>query len=205
MSLALLQTTLLLPVEALVNRTLALDPATVQRLASLEDLTLAIHTTQPTTQLFITFRNGRIHLGVIDAGSAAASLHGPLRGMLGLLQQQSLTSLHTQGIELRGNTAFVQQVQKLLQGLEIDWEFHLARFLGDIPTQALVNGAREARKFASSTAGRLREDATEFLHEETRLVVAPAELEQHYAKIAELALQVDRMQARIDRLLQGHR
>lgn len=205
MSLALLQTALLLPVEALVNRALTLDPASVQRLASLEDLTLAIHATQPTAQLFVTFRNGKVHLGVVDAGFAAASLHGPLRGMLVLLRQQSLTSLHTQGIELRGNTAFVQQVQLLLRGLEIDWEFHLARFLGDIPTQALGNTARQARNFAASTAGRLREEATEFLHEETRLLVTPAELDQHYAKIAELALQIDRVQARIDRLLEGHR
>jgi ubiquinone biosynthesis accessory factor UbiJ len=204
MSLALLQTALLLPVEALINRTLTLDPASVQRLASLEDLTLAIHTTQPTAQLFISFRNGKVHLGVVDAGSVAASLHGPLRGMLALLRQQSLTSLHTQGIELRGSTAFVQQVQQLLQGLEIDWEFYLARFLGDIPTQALGSGARQARNFASGTAARLREDVTEFLHEETRLLVTPAELEQHYAKIAELALHADRVQARIDRLLQGH-
>jgi len=200
MSLALLQTALLLPVEMLVNRTLAMDSGSRQGLAAVEGKTLAIHTTQPGAQLFISFRSGKVHLGVVDPGSVSASLHGPLPAMLALLRQRSLTSLHSRQVELRGSTAFVQQIQQLLQGLEIDWEFHLARLLGDIPTQALGSAVRQARNFTTSTAVRLREDVTEYLHEESRLLVTTAELEQHYAKIADLALHIDRLQARIDRL-----
>lgn len=201
MSLHLLHTALLVPFESLINRTLALDPATRSQLPALDGRMLAIYCTKPEAQLFITVRGESLHLGVINETGADASLHGPLTALLGLLRPQAaLTSLYPLGLELRGDAAFVQQLQQLVRSLQIDWEYPLARILGDIPTQALGTGLRQARNFASDSIGRLHEDTLEFLFEESRLLPGAAELEKHYQAVTQLTQALDRLQARIDRL-----
>lgn len=200
MSFALLQTALLVPVEFAVNRVLALDAASAARLARLEGRTLALQVTQPPAQLFISARSQHLHLAAVYEGEPDASLRGPLSAMAGLLLRGEKVSSLPPGLELRGNTSFVQDLQTLLLDLDMDWEYQLGRFIGDMPTEFLGKGMRQTRDFLRSTAGRLHEDTVEYLQEETRLVPAPAELEEYYKQVGDLILRTDRLQARINSL-----
>ncbi len=198
MSFALLQTALLLPLEFSINRVLALDAASKTRLQKLEGRTLALQSTQPEAALFVCVRDTGLHLTAVYEGTPAASLHGPLSALLGLLvRREAIDNLRARQLELRGDTAFVQQLQELLLGLDIDWEYQLAKLVGDIPTQALSTGLREASALLRKTGTRLREDLREYVYEEKRLLPAAEELEAFYQEVAELKLRADRLQARI--------
>jgi ubiquinone biosynthesis accessory factor UbiJ len=198
MSLALLQSALLLPVELLLQRLLALDPACTRRLAPLEGRTLALHCSQPQTSLYLSVANGTLRLGALHAGACAASLHGSAAAMLKLLlRRESVTSLHKAGLELRGDTGFVQELQALLLALDPDWEYQLSRVLGDLPARALGNTARQTSSWLANSSSRLKEDTVEFLHEESRLLPAAEELTNHYKAISDFRLRLDRLQARL--------
>jgi ubiquinone biosynthesis accessory factor UbiJ len=201
MSFAMLQNALLLPLELAINGLLALDTASKQRLAKLEGKTLAVHAAQPAVSVFVTVRGNGLHLSTIHEGPETASLHGSTPSLLGLLvRREHIDSLHTRGVELRGDTAFVQQLQTVLLDLDIDWEYQLSRLIGDIPTQAAADGLRTAGAQLRKTGARLRENVSEYLHEESGLLPGPEALEAFYQEIAELKLRADRLQARFERL-----
>src|SRR5690606_17904475 len=122
---------LLHPVELTVNRLLALDAASGPRLARLEGRTLALHVTRPELNLYVTVRNRSLHLRSIHEGEPAASLHGSASALLGLLvRREPVINLQPSQLELRGNTAFVQELQALLLDLDVDWEYQLSKFIG---------------------------------------------------------------------------
>lgn len=201
MSFALLQSALLLPLETTINGVLALDTASKARLLRLAGRTLALHATQPQMTLYISIRNTGLHLSTIHEGASAASLHGASSALLGLLlRREHIDNLRDKNVELRGATAFVQELQALLLDLDIDWEYQLSKLIGDIPTQTLASGLREAGAFIRKTGYRLREDVSTYLHEESGVLPSATELEGFYQDLAKLRLRVDRLQARIEQL-----
>ena len=201
MSLALLQNALLLPIELALNAMLALDAASKPRLQQMSGNTLAVHGTSPAFSLYLSVRGERIHLSSVHEGQETASLHGTAAALLRLLlRHERIDSLHGQHVELRGDTGFVQQLQTLLLDLDIDWEYHLSRVLGDIPTQAMADGVHSAGAQLRKTAGRARENIDEYLHEESGLLPDAEALEAFYRDVAELKLRAERLQARLERL-----
>lgn len=201
MSLALLQTALLLPVEALLNGMLALDAASRTRLASLEGKTLAVQATEPALALYISIRNGRLCLAPLFEGAAAATLRGPASGLLRLLLQgETPASLAPFGVELQGSTGFMQELQQLLRDLDIDWEFHLGRLIGDLPVAALAKGLDTGVAFAGSTLAAARDNVGDYFTHEAGLLPARSSVGQFRSGVLDLNLRLDRLQARLDLL-----
>jgi ubiquinone biosynthesis accessory factor UbiJ len=203
MSFALLQTALLLPIELALNQVLSLDAASKQRLAKLEGRTLGIQVQQPSLALYIKVYGSKLHLSSMHEGDATTTIIGAASSLLALLlKREELSSLQGKGVELRGDIGFAQALQKLLLNLDIDWEFHLSRFIGDIPTQALHDGIEKTQRYASRTAQRVGEDVQNFLKEESGLLPSNAELEAFYAQVQDLVLRVDRSEARLSSLVE---
>lgn len=201
MSLALLQSVLLLPIEAMLNRALALDARTRTRLAPHEGRTLALYTLRPTGSLFISVRQQALHLSVVHDSACTATLSGPAGSLLGLLRRGgNVENLHASGLELRGNTAFIQDLQTALRELDPDWEFRLARIFGDVPVALLGDTLRELRTALGHAGSRLHENTRDFLQEESGLLAAPAALESFSEQLEMLTLRLDRLEARIARL-----
>jgi ubiquinone biosynthesis protein UbiJ len=92
----------------------------------------------------------------------------------------------------------VQQLQNLLLDLDVDWEFQLSGIIGNLPTSVISSGVHRAVDFTKQSAGRFKQSLQDYLAEESTLLPRAHELEAHYAAIAELALRVDRLQARFD-------
>jgi ubiquinone biosynthesis protein UbiJ len=203
MSFALFQHALLQPLEFTINRVLAMDAASNARLARLEGKTLALHVSAPATVLFISVRSRGLHLHMLHEAQPDASLHGALPALAGLLlRREPLSNLRPQQLELRGDTAFVQALQALLLDLDLDWEYHLGKVLGDVPVSLLGEGLRNTRDLLRQAGRRLQEDTQEYLHEETRLFPAADELAAYYGAVSDLSLRVDRLRARIELLVQ---
>jgi ubiquinone biosynthesis protein UbiJ len=199
MAFALLQTALLMPAELALNSLLKLDAATPSRLQNLQGKTLAVHVTQPQLVIFVSITNKGLHLSPIFEGQPDASLHGSIPALLKLLSKSaSVTNLHTVDVELRGNTGFVQQLQNLLLDLDVDWEFQLSRIIGNLPTSMISSSVNQVVDFAKQSGGRFKQNLQDYLAEESTLLPHAHELEAHYAAIDELALRVDRLQARFD-------
>lgn len=201
MSLALLQTALLLPLEALLNGTLALDAASHGRLAALEGKTLAVQATQPELALYISIRNGKLRLAPLFEGTATATLRGPARSLLRLLlQSETPASLAAFGVELQGSTGFMQDLQWLLKDLDLDWEFHAGRLIGDVPVAALAKGIDSALAFSGKTLEVARTNLSEYVAHESGIFPDRSAQALFAAGLLDLTLQLDRLEARVTQL-----
>lgn len=201
MSLALLQTALLLPLEALLNGMLALDAASRGRLAGLEGKTLSVLASNPALAVHVSIRNGALRLAPVFEGTATATLRGPASSLLRLLLQNATpASLAPFGVELQGSTGFMLDLQLLLRDLEIDWEFHLGRIMGDLPVTALAKGLDTGMAFAGSTLAAARDNLGDYFTHEAGLLPARSAVDQFRAGILDLNLRLDRLQARLDLL-----
>lgn len=201
MSLALLQTALLLPLQGSLNALLALDAASPGRLSRLEGKTLAIDCTAPRLALFISIGNGQLRLSPVYEGPAAATLSGPATALLQLLlRDETPASLAPLGVSLQGSTAFMQDLQTLLRDLDIDWQFHLSRLTGDLPVAAVERAASAGRDFAGSTLAAARRNLDDYLRHESGLLPPQSGVQAFAAALVELNLQLDRLEARLARL-----
>jgi ubiquinone biosynthesis protein UbiJ len=199
MSFALLQTALLMPAELAVNSLLGLDTATAARLQALQGKTLAVHVTQPAFALYVRITAKGLQLSPVFEAEPDASLHGSIPALLKLVSKGTgITNLHALHVELRGNTGFVQQLQSLLVELDIDWEFQLSRLIGNLPTSVISSSINQVTDFARESGSRFTQNLQDYLAEESTLLPRAHELEAFYSSINELALRVDRLQARVD-------
>ena len=201
MSLTLLQTALLLPLEALLNGVLKMDAASGARLAALEGKTLAVQSTQPALALYISIRNRQLRLSPLFEGGATATLRGPASGLLQLLlQAETPASLAPFGVDLQGSTGFMQDLQLLLRDLDFDWEFHLSRIIGDLPVAAMAKGMETAVALTQQTLAAARTNLSEYLNYESDLFPERSTVKQFEAALLDLSQQLDRIEARIDLL-----
>lgn len=202
MSFALLQSTLLLPLEALLNGLLALDAASHPRLAALDGKTLSVLATEPELALHISIGAGRLRLSPVFEGSATATLRGPARGLARLLlASEPPASFAPYGVELSGSTSFMQQLQVLLRDLDLDWEFHLSRVLGDLPASTLAAAVDMGNEFIGNTARTARRNIDEYLVHESDLFPARSDARHFASQLMELTLRLDRAEARVDLLM----
>lgn len=198
MSLALLQSALLLPLELTLNQLLALDQSSREKLAELEGGTLAVEVSQPSLSIFITASKGGLRLSSHHEGLVSTTVAGSATSLLQLLlKRQPVSNLRNSNVELRGSTAFAQSLQNLLLGLRIDWEYQLSRLIGDLPTQFVASGINKSQDYLQRTGERIKQDLGDFLQEEGRLVPATSELEQFYQDVQALVLRLDRLDARL--------
>jgi ubiquinone biosynthesis protein UbiJ len=203
MSLPLLQTALLLPIEHLLNTLIRADAAGEARLAAMAGKVLAIRGESPAFCLYASVIGNRLRLAVVNSGPVDTTISGPASGMLKLLLARGeVHNLQPWGLSLTGDTGFMSAMQKLLMDLQVDWEYHLGRIIGDVPVQGLRDGLDHAGTFVSRAGSRFTEDLGEYLTEESGLLPTRVETEQLASDIAALILRIDRLEAGINHL--GH-
>lgn len=198
MSFALLQSALLLPLEFSINQLLALDAASRSRLATMAGKTLAVEVQQPALTIYVSAHADKLRLSPRHEGQVTTTLIGSAAALVGVLvRREPLTNLQSSKLELRGDLRFAQALQSLLLHLQIDWEFQLSRFIGDVPTQAMADSVRATKDYVQKTSERFREDVQDFLQQESGLLPLSAELDAFYDAVQALVLRVDRLDARL--------
>ena len=201
MSFALLQSAMLLPLELAINSMLALDAGSRQRLAKLAGHTLAVRVRQPEFTFYLCVDASKLRLTSHYEGPVTTTLLGSASALAGVLVKRApLTNLQGTTLELRGDTGFAQSLQNLLLDLHLEWEFHLSRVLGDVPVQLLADGAHKSQAYLQLTAQRIRQDVEAFLHDESALLPAAAELETFYSEVQALVLRLDRLDVHLQNL-----
>ena len=187
--------------ERAVNATLALDPEARDKLRSLEGRALAIELSGLDTTVTVLAVDGRLTIapawdGTVDATLAAAPftlLRLGLTGDTALVRRGHVTIL--------GDVPVAQAYQDFFQQLDIDWEEHVARLLGDGPAHRLGSTLQ-------GIGGWLRERLDsglgiggEYLQEEARALPSAPEVAVWREDVATLRDDVARLEARL-RLLE---
>jgi ubiquinone biosynthesis protein UbiJ len=187
--------------EMTLNRYLELDPAARDRLAELEGRLIALQIDG--LDLRIMLRPGRNGIALLnDSGQTADTvLHGSLLGMARLgLGGNTAGTLFSGAVKIEGDVETGQAFKAVLDEMDIDWEEQLSRLTGDVAAHQLGNVARKTGSLLAHGRTTLRQDLSEYLQEELRVLPARIEVDNFIEDVSRLGMAMDRLTARLARL-----
>ncbi|MGK9066181.1 ubiquinone biosynthesis accessory factor UbiJ [Stutzerimonas chloritidismutans] len=197
----MLRTALLAAAERGINRALRLDPSAMPRLARLSGRIIEIDCSAPAWKLFILPDGEGLRLAADWGSEADCRLRAPATSLMRLATSRNKTAiLHGPNVEIDGDSGLLMALAEILQDLELDWEYEVSRLLGPVATQLLGAGVRGQAQWLRDSADSLRQDLADYLNEESRTLVGTAEAETRFAELDHLKLDLDRLEARIERL-----
>lgn len=185
-----------------INQALALDPQSAQRLAALHGKALSVTVSPLHVQFYISFDQQQLILSrSLDREPDTYIQSSPIGLIrLSLLPGSKARSLFNDKIHIRGDMELGQAVKALFDELDIDWEGHLAYFTGDVVAHQLGSLVNKGLKWTQQFSQSMQDNLNEYVHEELQLSPGPAELADFYQDVDQLALDVERLEAKIKQL-----
>lgn len=187
--------------ETGLNAYLGLDEQLEQLLAPMAGKVLAIHITPFNETLYLCPTQDRIQFLENYTGEVDTRLSGSLSalGLMGL-SATPMRSLFKGQVRIEGDTLLAQKLQRMFEKLDINLETKLARYSSDDFAQRVSHLFRTSRDWTQNTLTSFRLNLEEFLQEETRDLPAKAEAELVFQEIDAARTDLDRLNARVERL-----
>lgn len=192
--------------EQAINLAMNLDDNSQERIAALHGKIIEMIIMPLGIHFFIGFENGRITLDEQCEQKPDTIIHSSPIGLirLSLLPASKARSLFNDRIRLSGDIELGQQVKKLIDDLDIDWEGHLAQFTGDVIAHQVGSVFKQGLAFHQRFGLSMRNNLTNYLQEETRIFPPREECEDFYQDIDQLVMDTDRLEAQINLLTKNH-
>lgn len=189
----------------LINQALSLDNQSQQRLQVLSEQYLRLECTKPAIDVLVAIDSqGKIQLSEADETPVNAHLRGPLSSFMRIFADDDKASaMINSGLQLKGNSQLLLELAEILQSIDLDWEYHLAQIIGDLPAHLLGRISRQSTQWLSQTRPIFMRHLQEFVLEEAQLSPRRDELEQFIEQVQQLQLRSERLEAKIKRLQQG--
>ena len=184
--------------ENIVNRYLALDPEGLKNLASLKGKVICIDVSGLNKKYYIFPDDEKVIIRTDFDDEPDTIIRGLPSALLKLSLLADSAPLMLSGeIEIIGDVRAGREFKKCLSNLNIDWEEHLSKAIGDVPANLAFTAVNKLSSWTKKAASSLKEDASEYLQEESRDVVTGAELDSFNAKVDKLRDDVERLGALI--------
>ena len=194
---------LLAAMETGLNQLFAMDPETFERLKRFQGRIIAFHITD-IEQTFYFFPDQQgIQIVSHYEGDADTVISGSMMAFarMAMADEKTKTTAVFKGdISITGDIALGQHFQSLFKQLEIDWEEHVSHITGDVIAHSLGNAARGFFDWGKDAFNSLTMDVSEYIQYEARDVASGPEINHFNAQIDQLRSDVDRAEARINRL-----
>ena len=192
--------------ETAFNNYLALDPEAPEKLTAFDGKIICIDIRGLNKRIYLLINGCKISVVKQHDAEPDATITGSPAALFKLGVHRDSAPLFFAGeVEIRGDTRLGRQFKSLLADMEIDWEEHLSRLIGDIAAHRVAGLFNTLKEWSESVAGNFTDDVGEYLQEESRDVVSGAEMEMFYQQVDKLRDDTERLKARIDRLSAVHR
>ncbi len=196
---------LLAVMETALNQLFTMDPETFERLVRFKGRIIAFHITDMEQTLYFFPDQQGIQIVGHYEGDADTVISGSMMAFarMAMADEKAKTSAVFKGdISIAGDIALGQHFQSLFKQLDIDWEEHLSHITGDVIAHSLGNMARGFLGWGKDTLNSLTMDASEYVQYETRDVASGPEVNHFNRQIDQIRSDVDRAEARINRLFE---
>ncbi|NII10903.1 SCP2 sterol-binding domain-containing protein [Oleiagrimonas sp. C23AA] len=188
--------------ERALNRAVALDPDTVQRLRALDGRRIDLHLEGPNLDLSVSVAGGRLMVGPIPTEAAGSSLRVAATpgSLLAMALRRDDDGVAPGKVEIAGDADLARRLEKLFRTFAPDVEEAFARTFGDVAGVPLARAIRRGLAHFRRSARHTVEDTADWLREEARVALAPGELEPFLDDVDLLRERTERLEARIRRL-----
>ncbi|MFA5683847.1 MAG: SCP2 sterol-binding domain-containing protein [Lysobacteraceae bacterium] len=188
--------------QSVLNRAIALDPDSAERLRALEGRRIALHLQAPPLAIGIEVIDGALKVG------PARDLEAPdlsLAASLGALLSQALPAggrSATPGgrMTISGDAELAQRLQKLARDYAPDFEAAFSGLFGEVLGVQIARALGGALKAGGDSARKFARDGVDYLVEERRELVSSVEQAIFFDEVDALRDDVERLAARVGRL-----
>ncbi|HEX7915951.1 ubiquinone biosynthesis accessory factor UbiJ [Rudaea sp.] len=187
--------------EFALNRALALDAETQLRLSALEGRRIGVDLRGTGLAFAISVAGGKLIVGPHSEKSGDLNLRAAPASLLAFALRRGDDDAVAPGkVEISGDADLARRMEKLMRGFRPDIEEAFAQTFGDIVGVPLARTLQRAFAYARESAHATAQDTAEFLREESRDLVAPAEMETFLDDVDALRERADRLEARVKHL-----
>jgi len=188
------------PLQAVIRRALDFDPDSRARLRELEGRIIEVVFSGIEQNVCVVIDQGEVLLTRVPERLPDLRLKGSPSAFMRYLANPDRVEITHSGISIEGDIGLAQRFVGVLRQLDIDWEEWASRYLGDVMAHRAGRAAGRLRGWAENSRRQFRDDVTEYLQEEARLL-APRERVRHLLNdIDALRSDVERLAQRVKRL-----
>jgi ubiquinone biosynthesis protein UbiJ len=160
-----------------------------------------VQCTSPAFNLHILPSDEGLMLASTWEGGADVTLRAPAASLIRLAASRDKNAvLHSPDVELDGESAVLLELVGVLQDLDLDWEYELQRWLGPVATPLIGGHLRNSARMTRDTIASLSHNLAEYLAEESRTLVGKREAEARFAELDQTKQDLERLEARFERL-----
>lgn len=187
--------------ETAINRAVALDAATREKIAKLDGRRIGVELKPLDLALAITVDRDRLRVGPHWERERDLNLRASPASLLALAMRRGDDSVMPPGkVDISGDAELARQFEKIMRDFHPDFEEAFAQTFGDVLGVPIARVVRGAFEWTRASAKSVALDAVEFVRDESRDAVAAAEAEQFFDDVDHLRERADRLDARIRRL-----
>ncbi len=193
--------------EVALNRALALDPDTRAALATLDGQRIALTLESPALAMQIGVSGQRLTVGPVDPSlepdlAVRSTLGGVLAQLPFMANARRGNAAPAGRVKVSGDAELARRLQQLATRFDPDWQQPFVKTFGEVLGVQVAQTLRAALLQARRSARDLAESAAEYVTEESRDVVARAELDAFHDDVDVIRDDVERLAVRVARLRQ---
>lgn len=197
----MLLTTLTAALETAFNAWLKLDDQAIERLGVLQGRVIAVHISNPGLELYFIPTNDGVKVMTHYDNEPDVKLSGSALAFMRLSGAEDIAkAMLENNIQVEGRMALAEQFSSIIRDVDIDWEELLSRAVGDIVAYQAGQFTRGSKGWMDDTTDAMRMNTSEYLQEESRILPAEDEVRMYLDAVDTLRSDVDRMEARVNRL-----
>ena len=183
-------------IALIINSALAHDEVSLRALGELSGTEVQIMSHSPRFTIYLKIYADQITLSNEGDIEQTITLSGSLVALVsGLFDADEISTLYGTGITANGDTGVLKKLNKLMTGLNIDWEAAIGKLIGPMPAHLVTNAVSKIRPAISKSRRRICEIAIEVAQEEFRLTPTKVEFDNFSEEIQLLSSRVDRLEA----------
>jgi len=200
--------------EASLNLLLKTRPMLSERLTSLNGKTFRITLLPSDASLLLRIVSSYVNNGVdqdiksavelsVDPNAQAdVTLKGEWSALIKLASEPR-SVLFGQGVEVDGDIALLQRLQKAMREPGLDWELWLSENLGDLPTAAITQSLGPLAKLFEENRASLTRNLKSYLQEELEALPARVQFEGWAEQVSAAKQRTEQLERRINKLLKA--
>jgi ubiquinone biosynthesis protein UbiJ len=189
-----------------LDQALGLDPNLKEALKPLDQKVIEMVVSPLDVHFYISILAGRLILSTkIDQQPDTVIYSNPMGFIrLSLLPASKMRSLFNDEIRISGDLELGRDLKKIMDGMQIDWEGHLAYFTGDVAAHHIGRMLRKGRDLSREFRQSFKENTQDYLTNELEILPSAKEVDEFNQAVDDLRLRSERLSAHLNQWLVKH-
>jgi len=195
--------TTLRPVARILNRNIAESTPARELCEQLSGAVVAIRVRNTALAAFFIVADDALDVVSTTSQEPDVVITGSLLTLAGMAGNSGAAAIRAGSLDLTGDASLAAQFQRLLLLARPDMEEELSNLVGDLAAHRLGEFARGVGRWGREARSTMSANIREYLQEESRDTPSRYEVEKFGAAVNTLRDDVDRVEARLNRLQRG--